>query len=69
MEDPYMSDDMYLSRKQLINEQSNDSETAELQEKALYHDEIVNMHFGSYLKHGVLMQKWCLLIFLPVKTG
>ncbi|KAI5620496.1 hypothetical protein C0J50_19963 [Silurus asotus] len=56
--DLHVSDDLSLSRKQLITEQSSDPEIAELREKALPDEEIVKVPVGFYLKDGVLMRKW-----------
>lgn len=57
-EDTHVSDMLSLSRRQLIMEQSNDAEIAQLRENALSEDEIARVPVGYYLKDKVLMRKW-----------
>ncbi len=53
-----MSEDVSLSRSQLIKEQMSDPELDKLRDKVLPHDEIEKVPVGYYLKEGVLMRKW-----------
>lgn len=56
-ENPHVSDVLCLSRRQLIMEQSNDTEIAELRENALSENEIARVPVGYFLKDKVLMRK------------
>ena len=47
-----------LSRKQLMQEQKDDPEIAQLREEAWPEDEMLKVSVGYFVKDGVLMRKW-----------
>ncbi|XP_059850646.1 uncharacterized protein LOC132407731 [Hypanus sabinus] len=51
-------EDLSLSRKEMIAEQSRDPEIIKLKEKALPDSEIEKVPVGYYFEKGVLMRKW-----------